>query len=94
MTGTVRVRAFARFREVLGDRLEIPLPAGSTVRHVVNEVVRANPAASALLLDSDGHLKKSVIVMVNRERVGGPDREDHPVNPGDEVALYPPVAGG
>lgn len=94
MTGKVHVRAFARFREVLGERLEIPLAAQATVRHVVDEIVRDNPAGSALLLDSDGHLRKSVIVMVNRERIGGPDREDHPVNPGDEIALYPPVAGG
>jgi len=53
-----------------------------------------NPAGARELLDGEGNLSKSVIVMVNRERVAGAGREEVPVHPGDEVAFYPPVAGG
>jgi molybdopterin synthase sulfur carrier subunit len=94
MDDIVHVRAFARFRELFGDNLEIRVAFPATVRSVVQELARMNPPAAREIIDGEGNLRKSVIVLVNRERITGTGREDHPVRPGDEVAFYPPVAGG
>ncbi len=94
MNATVHVRAFARLRELFGDRLEVPVSGPATVHSVATQLAGVNPAAAGELLDEEGNLRRSVIVMVNRERITGIRREDHPVRPGDEVAFYPPVAGG
>ena len=91
---SVRVRAFARYRELFGERFEVTVPAPATVRDVVMAVEESNPRGMGELLDSGGRVKPSVIVLVNRERVTGSHRDDHPVAGGDEVAIYPPVAGG
>lgn len=94
MVDTVHVRAFARFRELFGDTLEVRVKVPATVRAVVQEIARMNPDGAHEILDGEGNLRKSVIVLVNRERIPGNGREDYPVHPGDEIALYPPVAGG
>ncbi|MCQ8893171.1 MAG: MoaD/ThiS family protein [Methanolinea sp.] len=94
MKESVRVRAFARFRELFGGTIEMDLPWPATVRSVIRELEKINPAGLAELVDNEGNLKKSVILMINRERIMGPAREDCPLRPGDEIAFYPPVAGG
>jgi len=94
MNDTIRVRTFARFRELFGGDLEITVKTPVTVHSVATELARMNPEGARELLDEDGNLSRSVIVMVNRERIAGAGREDFPVRPGDEVAFYPPVAGG
>ncbi|OPX66250.1 MAG: ThiS family protein [Methanoregulaceae archaeon PtaB.Bin056] len=91
---SVRVRAFARFRELFGERFEVAVPEPATIRDVVMAVGQSNANGMGELLDSGGRVKSSVIILVNRERVTGTHREDHPVADGDEVAIYPPVAGG
>lgn len=91
---TIHIRAFARFRELFGDRFDLEVEAPATIRSVMHEIGRRNVQGISELVDHEGNVKKSVIVMVNRERVSGETRDDHPVVGEDEVALYPPVAGG
>ena len=75
---TLRVRAFARYRGLLGfESLELPLP---------------EPAVLDVLL-GDGRLAglpPDALLAVNQAFV---DRT-HPLREGDEVALMPPVSGG
>lgn len=94
MTITVQVRAFARFRELFGERFEVQVTAPATIRSVMEAVGRRNEDGRRELLDGEGNVLRSVIVMMNRERVTGNGRGEHPVTGGDEVAIYPPVAGG
>ena len=78
----VTVLLFASYADAFGsDRIEVDVPAGATVRELL-ERVRAFPAASKL--------PPSPLVAVN-ERYA---RADQTLHPGDEVALIPPVAGG
>lgn len=91
---TVHIRAFARFRELFGDRFEVEVVSPATVQSVMLEVGKRNGQGVCDLFDDGGKVKKSVIIMVNRERITGETRDEHPVHGGDEVALYPPVAGG
>jgi len=91
---TVHIRAFARFRESFGDRFDVEVESPATVRSVMLEVGKRNGQGVRDLIDDGGNVKKSVIIMVNRERVTGEARDEPPVHGGDAVALYPPVAGG
>lgn len=75
---TVRVRAFARYRILLGfDELQLPLPDP--------------PRLGALLADPRlSRLPREALLAVNQSFA---DREAR-LQDGDEVALMPPVSGG
>lgn len=79
----VRVRFFAAPREALGtDEMEVEIPAGSTVRDLIDLLRKEYP-----VLDS---YTRFLSVAVNRAYVGmGTELQD-----GDVVACLPPVGGG
>ena len=80
MTATVLL--FASYADVLGrSQVEVALPAAATVADVMAAVSR---------LPNAGKLPQAPLVAVNQRYAGA----DHPVGPGDEVAIIPPVAGG
>ncbi len=79
---TVTVQLFASYAESFGGpTLEIPLDPGSTVGDLVHSI-RSLPGAHVL--------PESPRVAVNRKFASF----DQVVDPRDEVALIPPVAGG
>lgn len=79
----VRVRLFAAHAQVAGWReREIEVPAGSSAQGVL-DVLRHGPL---IRLPGDGR----PLFAVNRKHVP----PETPVNEGDEVAIFPPVAGG
>jgi molybdopterin converting factor subunit 1 len=80
---TVRVRLFARFRDLAGaDALTVELPTGATVADLRRELARTRPALAALLERS--------AVAVNGEF----GQEGQTLTEAAEVALLPPVSGG
>ncbi len=82
---TVRVRAFALHRELLGrDALDVEIPDGeaATPRKVFEKLYLGRPDYARLL--------RATMFAVNREYVG----PDDPIADGAELALIPPVAGG
>ncbi len=88
----MKVKLFGGLRRHAGAR-EID-GAGGTIREVVNDLTRANQALGAAIVNEDGTLRPHVRVMVN-----GIDSElaeglDTPVSEVDEIAIFPPIAGG
>jgi molybdopterin converting factor subunit 1 len=80
---TVRVRLFARARDLAGvDCVAAELPAGATVMTLRRELAEVVPALIGLL--------ERCAIAVNGEFAG----EAQPLPPGAEVALLPPVSGG
>ena len=78
---------FAWLRAKIGiaeERLDPP-PEVATVAALLDWLRRRGPGFAEALKDT-----KTVRVAVNQEYVGW----DHPLKPGDEVALFPPVTGG
>jgi molybdopterin converting factor subunit 1 len=79
---TVAVLLFASYAEALGgERITVDLPAGASVRDLV-EHVRRLPGAD--------RLPPTPLVAVNQQYATTQQR----LTSGDEVALIPPVAGG
>ncbi len=88
----VRVRAFAQFRDIVGAERTVEAGEGTGTTGLLRIVAGESPVALEALFDNDGAVRGHVIVMVNGKRVAkGEDRQLHD---GDEVAVFPPVAGG
>jgi molybdopterin synthase sulfur carrier subunit len=90
----ILVRAFAVFREILGERIVMNIPERSTLAGLLEELGARSPETKATLFDEEGVLKRHVIIMVNKKRVNRADIRALVLNEEDEVAIYPPVAGG
>ena len=78
---------FAWLRAKIGiaeERVELPADV-ATVAALLDWLRSRGPRFADALKDP-----KIVRVAVNQEYVGG----DHQLQPGDEVALFPPVTGG
>ena len=83
----MKILYFAWLRTKIGKAEEtIDPPAGVTDVAGLLDWLKSRGAGFADALSSD----KIVRVAVNQEYVSW----DHPVRPGDEVALFPPVTGG
>jgi sulfur-carrier protein len=81
---TIRVRAFARIREVLGEgEFELDVPEGSTLADVW-ERLRSRTREMDRLASSTRMARNGRVSAFLTETV----------EPGDEVALLPPVGGG
>ncbi len=84
LTITVRVRAFARLRELFdASEFELQLPDGATLVDVWDALRARNRKIDALASSTRIARNGRVVALLN-ERVAS----------GDEIALLPPVGGG
>jgi molybdopterin synthase sulfur carrier subunit len=91
---TVKVRFFARFRELLGTDILIEPREGITIAALVSDLARKNPEGFDAIFDEQGTFREFVILMQNGKRVETADAGTAMVADGDEIAVFPPVAGG
>ena len=79
----VRAQFYAQLRELVGNHeLELELPQGATVRELLQKIYAQKPGLRA-------H-DKTILIGAGLEFV---DR-NYKLNPGEEVAIMPPVQGG
>jgi len=91
---TVKVRFFARFRELLGSEIITDPEPGTTLTALVTRVAQTNREGYEAIFDEQGMFREFVIVMRNGKRVETADSANVAVADGDEIAVFPPVAGG
>jgi len=91
---TIKVRFFARFRELLGTDLILDYPAGATLAPFVRDIAMKKKDGYDALFDEHGTFREFVIIMRNGKRVEHGDAAALPLADGDEVAIFLPVAGG
>ncbi len=91
---SVKVRFFARFRELLGTDIITEPKAGTTLAVLVSEIAKKNKEGYDAIFDEQGSFREFVILMRNGKRVETSDAAKTPVADGDEIAVFPPVAGG
>ena len=79
----VRVQFYAQLRELIGvNELELKLPQSATVRELLEKIFAQKPALRAY--------DKSILVGAGLEFVD----PNYKLNPGEEIAIMPPVQGG
>jgi molybdopterin synthase sulfur carrier subunit len=90
----VRIRFFARFREFFGPEVVTEVEDDISVAGVICTVTDRNPEGKQAIFDEGGRLRRHVIIMRNGERLTISQTEEIRVSDGDEIAVFPPVAGG
>jgi molybdopterin synthase sulfur carrier subunit len=90
----VRLRFFARFRELLGTDIAAEPADGTTFADLIRGVARKNQEGYRAIFDGQGNFREFVILMRNGKRIEAADADTVQVADGDEVAVFPPVSGG
>jgi sulfur-carrier protein len=91
---TVKVRFFARFRELLGTDILVEKKSGTTVAALVKEIAQKKKEGYGAIFDEMGNFHEFVIVMRNGKRLEPAETATVKIADGDEIAVFPPVAGG
>ena len=82
------VKLFANLRKLAGTK-ELSIP-GTTIGAVMNELVSQSPALDGVLFEN-GNLRLHVIVTLNGHNTSDLSVQ---VTEQDEIAIFPPIAGG
>lgn len=90
----VKVRFFARFRELLGTDIIAEPAAGETLAALISGIAQKNREGHDAIFDEHGSFREFVILMRNGKRVENSDAGKTEIADGDEIAVFPPVAGG
>ena len=89
------IRVYATLRDLLGQaKLNVPVSAGATVGHVLEDLVKAYPMLDGKLWDADHNLTGLVTVLLNGRSIEYLQGLASPVTEADTLALFPPVGGG
>ena len=90
----IRIKAFARYRALLGEASEVELSDGAFVSDLLKSLATRSWELRGQIFDGSGRVREDVNVMVNGRHflsLAGPAT---PLAEGDEVALFPAVVGG
>jgi sulfur-carrier protein len=91
---SIRIRFFARFRELLGTDIEVEAGKNADLASLVKSTAQKNREGYDAIFDEHGKFREFVILMRNGRRVETSDAEKTLVGGNDEIAVFPPVAGG
>jgi molybdopterin synthase sulfur carrier subunit len=92
----MKVNFYSTLREIVGQKtVEIDLPENTTVRQLVEEIIRQYPLLERELVDERGDLYQHVHVFVNGRDVPFlVDRVDTQLSMADKISIFPAVGGG
>ena len=91
----MRVRVYGTLRQLVGTwDVHVEGAAGDTVREVVHRLVAAFPGLEERVLDDQGRLRPAVNIFVRGRSIRFIDGLDTVLQEGEDLALFPPVAGG
>jgi len=91
---TAKIRFFARFRELLGTDIVIDVNGKKSLLDQVKEIAVKNREGYDAIFDEKGAFREFVILMQNGRRIETTEAAAVTVADGDEIAVFPPVAGG
>ncbi len=91
---TAKVKFFAQFREFFGTDIAAETTPEVSFRDLIQRIVEKNREGYDAIFDAKGAFRDFVILMKNGERIEGADAAKTIIHDGDEIAVFPPVAGG
>jgi len=91
---SIKIRFFARFRELLGTDIIIDGGTNISLASLVESIAQKNKEGYDAIFDEEGKFREFVILMRNGKRIEKTDAETVTVLDGDEIAVSPLVAGG
>lgn len=90
----VTVKAFASFREILGGEMEMELEEGATLQFLLKSLSLKNHRFEEEAFNPSGEPRDHLLLMINRKRIDPAGGLQVSLCEGDEVAVFPPAAGG
>jgi molybdopterin synthase sulfur carrier subunit len=90
----VKIRFFARFRELLGTDIIVEPASGTAFASLIREVAGKKREGYDAIFDEHRSFREFVILMLNGKRLEAADAEKTVISDGDEIAVFPPVSGG
>jgi molybdopterin synthase sulfur carrier subunit len=90
---SVTVRVPSALRKLTNGQGELSAE-GSTVRELLEDLGRGNPALLERITGDDGDIRQFLNVFVNGSDIRYESDLDTPVSSGDEVSIVPSIAGG
>ncbi len=90
----IKVLAFASFREILGKERELVVNEGATVKEVLAILTSSCTGFKLAAFEDSDVLMDYVLLMINKKRIDPPSDLSISLHEGDELAIFPPVAGG
>ena len=93
------IRVFVQYYNILRARAGVAsetldLPNGATLRELLNHLAEAHgPVLREVLFTREGAVQSHLVVFRNRELLPATDR-DTVLADGDELMLFPAIAGG
>ena len=91
---SVTIRFFARFRELLGTDIVVDNGDGTILADLIRTAALKSKEGYEAIFDEYGLFREYVILMRNGKRVDAGKASAIKVSDGDEIAVFPPVAGG
>jgi sulfur-carrier protein len=91
---TVTVRSFATLREVMDPEVRLDFMAGATIRSLLAALTGRYKNLDDLLFAAPETLRDFVNILKNGRNIHFLSGLDTPLDDGDTIALFPPVAGG
>lgn len=92
----VTINLFATYRLEAGVKsFQLDIPSGLTIGKVILATLEKFPVLKKHWLTSEGEMFAHVIILLNGSDIyAQPLRLDTPVQAGDQLGFFPPLAGG
>lgn len=89
------IKVFANFREICGGKkVQLPIEDGQSILSALDILIEKFPPMEEELFTDDRELKPMIHVFINGRNIIHLNGLDTNLKATDEIALFPPVAGG
>ncbi|EHQ36475.1 MoaD/ThiS family protein [Methanoplanus limicola] len=90
----LKIKFFARFAEIFPKETDFEYDGENTVYDALKMFCGKYPEGTESIFNQDGSFQDYVLIMHNFVRIDKDDVKAIQIVSGDEIAVYPPVAGG